>query len=590
MMNIWKILQIEKTTNTAEIRRAYAQMSKVYHPEREPEKFQELYKAYQEALKYANTYQDDVDDFWGDDEDTDEYAGQSDEESTQSGSFKQAVFNHKFVGVKENLQQESEDNEWENNSFGDMLYTHVSSEIKEGLNVFREYFLQQGPKDWRVFFTTPAFLRVQFEEQFAELLATFFMEQRVYAPEGLPFELVREIFFAYDAFMEERGEELFEDGFTKLFDLLFVNEKIELVLDHLEDEKYLNYHAKYYIYYSIYKRVILEKDTQSTDIWEFHMSEINRVSYGKGENKRLRDDLLYVMLAFIIAEAEVFSKEVYEYLIRRLDLANIKNTTRWEVLSPIYQAIEGKGIEIKSYEAKINSRPEQIRKLMEEIDNLKKSQLTEEDRKRVRAFLEGKTYSKFALDQEFLMQNLYVYCVKEHMWPQIFLEEYVAYYDKLFEKTDSLEGREVYHLMRSRIREQSMVGSGYTEITENSKEWVMQYFFEEGFTRVWKSSSQSAMKTVYREILINHMENLAQEQNYEWDLWDDGHLYAVKDGRNYVFMYDKINEKAILSMEEYWSILEELLKVFTGRYFCLSSDKNKWAELLERARKNIWQS
>ena len=57
-----------------------------------------------------------------------------------------------------------------------------------------------------------------------------------------------------------------------------------------------------------------------------------------------------------------------------------------------------------------------------------------------------------------------------------------------------------------------------------------------------------------------------------------------------MFMYNRINEKAILSMEEYWLILEEMLKIFTERYFCLSSDKNKWMELLERARKNIWQA
>ena len=586
MMSIWKILQIEATTDTREIRRAYAQMSKVYHPEREPEKFQELYKAYQEALKYANTYQDDEDDFWGEDE----YTGKSNEESTPRGSFKQATFEDKFADLAENVQQEPGDHEWGNSSLGDKLYTNVSSEVKAGLNAFQEYFLQQGPKDWRVFFTTPAFLRVQYEEQFVALLAAFFKDQKVYATENLPFELVRELFFAYNTFMEERGEELFEDGYTELFEVLFANERIELVLEHLEAERYMNYRSKYYIYYSIYKRVILEKDTQSSDIWEFHMSEIVRGAFGSGENKRLRDDLLFELLAFVISEAPEFSMEVYDYLIHRLDLTRIKNTTQWQVMGPIYQAIEGKGIDIDAFAEEADRRPEQLRTLMAEIKNWKKSRLTEGDRERVRAFFEGKLYSKYALDHEFLMRRLYILCLEEVMWPRIFMEEYVAYYDKVYEKTDSLEGRELYHLMRSRIKEGSTVGEGYTEITENQKEWVMQYFFEEGFTRVWKSSSQSAMKTIYRETLLNHMENLAQEQNYEWDLWDDGHLYAVKDGSNYVFMYDKVNEKAVLSMEEYWFILEELLNVFTSRYFCLSSDKKKWADMLERARKNIWQS
>lgn len=582
-MNIWKILQIEATTDTNQIRRAYAQMSKVYHPEREPERFQELYKAYQEALKYANTYQDDEDDFWGEDEEeSDEYTGQSDEkDDSQRDSFEQLDLGRKYAGLEKTVQEEKEDTEWENDSFGDKLYTHVSAEIKVGLNAFQEYFLQQGPKDWCVFFATPAFLSVQFEEQFASLLAEFFKEQKVYAPEELPIELVRELFLAYDAFMEERGEELFEDGFTALFDVLFANQKIELILNQLEEEKYQYDRNEYKTYYSIYKRVIMEKDTQSTDIWEFHIG-VGGISIRGGE--------LCEKIAFIISEAPEFSSEVYRYLIHRLDLTRIKNSTRWQELEPIYQAIEGKGIHIDAYAEEEDRRPEEVRALMAEIKNWKKSQLTEADREGIRAFFEGELYRKYALDQEFLGERFYVYSVEEVMWPKIFLEEFVAYYDRLYEKTNSLAGRNLYHLMQSRIGEESTVGDDYTEITENRKEWVMKYFFEESFTKVWHSSTPNGMKSVYRTLLLNHMENLEQQQNYEWDLMIDGHLYAVKDGSNYVFMYDKINEKAVLSMEEYWSILEELLNVFTSKFFCLSSDKKKWADMLERIRKDIWQS
>ena len=449
--------------------------------------------------------------------------------------------------------------------------------------------MQQGQKDWRQFMVTPAFLRVQFEEQFVALLADFFKKQNVFAPEELPFKLVRELFFKYESFIAESGEELFEDGFSELFALLYCNQQIEMVLEHLAAEKYLNQRTKYHIYYAIYKRVILEKDTQSTDIWKFHMPEIKRGAFGTGDNKRLRDDLLFDLLAFVISEAPEFSEKVYEYLIRRFELSGIKNTNQWQLLGPIYEAIESKGIEIEELEEKVNKRPEQIRALMAEIKKWKQSQLKEVDREGIRAFLEGELYGKYALDHDFL-RNLYYYSMEEDMWPKIFLEEYVTYYDKLYAKSNTLEGRELYHLMMSRIQEENTVGEGYTEITEERKEWVLRYFFEEGFSKVWKSFTLSSMKPLYRTLLVNHLENLAQEQNYEWDLCEEGHLYAIKDGKNYVFMYNRINEKAILSMEEYWLILEEMLKIFTERYFCLSSDKNKWMELLGRAWKNIWQA
>lgn len=54
MDRIWEILQIEATRDKKEIRRAYARLSKEIHPEEKPEEFQDLYEAYQNALKYAS--------------------------------------------------------------------------------------------------------------------------------------------------------------------------------------------------------------------------------------------------------------------------------------------------------------------------------------------------------------------------------------------------------------------------------------------------------------------------------------------------------------------------------------------------------
>ena len=56
MSSCWIILGIEQTSDIKTIKQAYAQGLKRYHPEEEPLKFQELQKAYQEALAFAKSW------------------------------------------------------------------------------------------------------------------------------------------------------------------------------------------------------------------------------------------------------------------------------------------------------------------------------------------------------------------------------------------------------------------------------------------------------------------------------------------------------------------------------------------------------
>ncbi len=52
-MNCWTILQIEPTKELKKIKHAYAVLTKQYHPEDNPEKFEEIQEAYQRAVAYA---------------------------------------------------------------------------------------------------------------------------------------------------------------------------------------------------------------------------------------------------------------------------------------------------------------------------------------------------------------------------------------------------------------------------------------------------------------------------------------------------------------------------------------------------------
>ena len=49
-MNIWETLGIEPTTDVKLIRRRYAELVRLYHPEDQPEIYQEIVEAYQKAL------------------------------------------------------------------------------------------------------------------------------------------------------------------------------------------------------------------------------------------------------------------------------------------------------------------------------------------------------------------------------------------------------------------------------------------------------------------------------------------------------------------------------------------------------------
>lgn len=54
-MNIWETLGIEPTTDVKLIRRRYAELVRLYHPEDQPKIYQEIVEAYQKALTYARS-------------------------------------------------------------------------------------------------------------------------------------------------------------------------------------------------------------------------------------------------------------------------------------------------------------------------------------------------------------------------------------------------------------------------------------------------------------------------------------------------------------------------------------------------------
>lgn len=52
-MDMWKVLEINATTDITAIKKAYAKKLKVHHPEDDPTGFQSLKESYDSAVQYA---------------------------------------------------------------------------------------------------------------------------------------------------------------------------------------------------------------------------------------------------------------------------------------------------------------------------------------------------------------------------------------------------------------------------------------------------------------------------------------------------------------------------------------------------------
>ena len=181
-MKCFEVLNIAPTTSQRDIKIAYSQLLKIYHPEEYPEKFKEIHNAYQLAMKYADNpsqYQQEISD---DLIEIVQFQKNSDE------------FNHitekEFVDIKEDKEL-NEDIKCENNKFGKINklkgindnhieedkfieidnYEYIFKKKDKELNTLIEMFIWQrntygSPQ--KSLFKTPLFIHYQYNELFIE--------------------------------------------------------------------------------------------------------------------------------------------------------------------------------------------------------------------------------------------------------------------------------------------------------------------------------------------------------------------------------------------------------------------------------------
>lgn len=147
-IQIWNILELEPTRDTAAIKRAYAKQTRKYHPEDDPERFLKLRNAYQAAIDWAekgseiSTLDQPVQ------PDTDADAGQTPSPAIDADDG--WVFHDKPADNGPNPYKDHEANRR-------FMALYTGSQRK-------------NPKSWMDYFTSAAFLNTAWESPFTALL------------------------------------------------------------------------------------------------------------------------------------------------------------------------------------------------------------------------------------------------------------------------------------------------------------------------------------------------------------------------------------------------------------------------------------
>lgn len=216
MNDIWNILGISRTDDRRAIRKAFAEQSRLHHPEEEPEYFIELNNAYKNALAYAENAENtaNVEDVKNIDK-TGSVVGTGNIADTAKAAYAEND-SHTINGSYSSMENPAETAA---PSLLDKLYSAETQNIQQSMQkgALRDFItLFENPKQvkqidtWKRFFLSEAFLGEQFQEEFGKGLFTYLSNQSVFPSDNLPMGLLQELAIAYAFIPHFAGVEYFE--------------------------------------------------------------------------------------------------------------------------------------------------------------------------------------------------------------------------------------------------------------------------------------------------------------------------------------------------------------------------------------------
>ena len=172
-MNIWKILQIEKTKDQELIKKAYANAVKNCHPEENPQGFMELKKAYKAALSYAK-----------EDNASEEGVSQSYHSLNQESLLEKTNDNTLLSTLEKTEKEKQEDQK-------------ASPALEEFVKLFENEEKSDDNNAWREYVESELFWNEMYEQYFMEEIHKYLHSQKRVPMDKLPKAMVREFAIAY---------------------------------------------------------------------------------------------------------------------------------------------------------------------------------------------------------------------------------------------------------------------------------------------------------------------------------------------------------------------------------------------------------
>ncbi|MNH98973.1 DnaJ domain protein [compost metagenome] len=197
-MDIWTILGIESTKDTSAIKKAYAKLLKVYHPEDDPQGYQKLREAYELAMKWAD--QPEISDVFDDDEED----WHDDDNWVDDASLETMIENEDELVPSHPVQL-------------------LSQRIQE---LYDDFARRIDPNEWQALMTEDFMWKVEYQKARLNVLILF-LEQNHFLPTSV--WKVLDMSFG----LTENKEMLFERYNKELIDYILkqVNGALELNFD-----------------------------------------------------------------------------------------------------------------------------------------------------------------------------------------------------------------------------------------------------------------------------------------------------------------------------------------------------------------------
>lgn len=137
MQEVWALLETEPTIDKRTIKHAYAKAVKKYHPEENPEEFQRVYAAYQQALEYAK--------YTGVRPKSENAFTFQNRQSAEKDQPKEETKNREFV-----QEEQSEESCSEEQERIQQMFSGIKSDREKKISIFRhkwEWYLKNQNKD-----------------------------------------------------------------------------------------------------------------------------------------------------------------------------------------------------------------------------------------------------------------------------------------------------------------------------------------------------------------------------------------------------------------------------------------------------------